>query len=127
MDLVHQVQEKLNNISASRCFAAMGLYTSNPELVLDGCLLDNGTNTNSIIGERLLDAAIPASVNWTSLQKLSNSRSIRCLGGANSSPIATLMFYFIFVGKLCDLRLHIVSGEDLMLMSHKDMDRLELN
>lgn len=51
---------ELTIISSARCFAPMGIYPSSSHLLVDGILLDTGTNINSIIREKLVDAAIVA-------------------------------------------------------------------
>ena len=113
-------------IHACRSFAAMGLYPSNPDLRIDAIMLDTGCNYYSTIGDRLVDAACIASVRRTQ-PIYTKARTIVGLGGAKLTTKGTLQFHFVFGGNMYTIKLHIVAGDDPMLMSHADMDRNGFN
>ena len=113
-------------ISDCRSFAAMGIYPSSPMLRVDACLLDTGCNKLSTIGDRLVSAARVASVRST-VPEYKKSATIHGIGGNTTAIKGKMKFHFLFGGELCTILLHIVAGEDPMLLSHADMDMLGLN
>ena len=112
-------------ISMSKTYVAMGVYPQNPWLRVDSIMIDTGCSELSTIGERLVTAAqvasaMPTKPDWNS------TINIRGIGGARVKTKGTMNFSFIFGGRMYTIILHIVQGDDMMILSHLDLDRLQL-
>lgn len=110
----------------TRATAAMGMSPKKTQWVVDGALIDTGSNVISSVGLPLLPSA--RIVNMRNTEPVLGNNPKR-LGGIGSvvSTLGTYLFYFHFGGREYSVNLNVVPGPTPLIISHKDLDGMGLN
>jgi len=74
----------------------------------------------------IITAAQMASVRETK-PNYTTVKSIRGIGNSRVQTKGSMKFHFIFGGEMYTITLFILAGDDPMILSHKDLDKLGLN
>lgn len=104
----------------------MGLSPSQTAWIIDGTMIDTGSNILSSVGGPRLPATKIASMRTTQPLMGKNQKQLGGIG----SPIKTLgtfKFYFHFGGREYSVILIIMPGPTPLVISHKDLDNICLN